>query len=264
MILAIGINVGVIMINSNHSQFNKTSYSSEIATLRNALSEPILQCYKHIVFFNLESTGIDYNKENILELSVINTSPSNGNINIIKDFSSLIKFSDTCFISDYITKITGITTSALLKGGISKEDAIGKLDESFLLEDALYMSYNTQLDICFINRLYESCGTIGIFNNKDVLDLMTVYKDRSLKPPHRLKDAINTYSLTPKNTHRGLRDAYAIFELFKALIKERDDLRKYVNLFGYSSGDPGSMFPRVTYKKQSSDTGSIDGYLYEK
>ena len=54
------------------------------------------------------------------------------------------------------------------------------------------------------------------------------------------------------NSHRAVDDVVATVEVMKEMEKERNDLMRYVNLFGYNPkyGVEGTPIGSVTYKAQ--------------
>ncbi|HBK03146.1 MAG TPA: 3'-5' exonuclease, partial [Clostridiales bacterium] len=90
-----------------------------------------------------------------------------------------------------------------------------------------------------------------------------VYKDRHAYP-HRLCNAIEVYGLTGKvvNSHRAVDDVLATVAVMAEMEKEKDDLLRYVNLFGYNPkyGVEGKPIGSVTYKAQPYDPAAP---LYE-
>ena len=92
-----------------------------------------------------------------------------------------------------------------------------------------------------------------VLNDCDYLDTLTVYKDRR-KYPHKLESAIVEYHLTGKvqNSHRAIDDCKALMEVAKAMDEERDDLDRYVNLFGFNPkyGPEKNQLKKVTYVPQ--------------
>lgn len=93
------------------------------------------------------------------------------------------------------------------------------------------------------------------------LDSMTVYKDR--RPyPHRLESAIRAYGLEGKvqNSHRAIDDTMALYEVLKAMEQERDDLYRYIDLFGYNPkyGAPKHRWQRLnTWRNQDIDIAAL-------
>ena len=91
---------------------------------------------------------------------------------------------------------------------------------------------------------------------KDKLDLLTVYRDRR-SYPHRLCSAIEAYGLSGQvvNSHRAVDDVLATLKVMEEMEKEKPDLDRYVNLFGYNPkyGIEGKPIGTVTYKPQPYD-----------
>ena len=101
-------------------------------------------------------------------------------------------------------------------------------------------------------------GDPMILKGKDKLDLLTVYRDRYAYP-HKLCTAIDKYGLSGKvvNSHRAVDDVIATVEVMKCMEREKDDLEKYINLFGYIAkfGVDGKPIGSVTYKPQNLEPG---------
>ena len=95
-----------------------------------------------------------------------------------------------------------------------------------------------------------------ILRGKDKLDLLTVYKDRR-SYPHKLCNAIEAYGLSDQvvNSHRAVDDVIATVAVMEEMEKERNDLMRYVNLFGYHPqyGLDGKPIGSITYKPQQYD-----------
>ena len=55
------------------------------------------------------------------------------------------------------------------------------------------------------------------------------------------------------NSHRAIDDVKALLEVAKAMGRERDDLRDYINIFGYNPkyGASGRHLKKVTYVARS-------------
>ena len=105
--------------------------------------------------------------------------------------------------------------------------------------------------LCFLYFFLHRFGKAEILKGIKMLDAMTVYKDR--RPyPHKLQNAIDAYGLVTQNTHRAVDDARATLELLYAMAAERDDLDRYINLFGYNPkyGVSGPRISSVRYIPQ--------------
>ena len=127
----------------------------------------------------------------------------------------------------------------------------------------LLLAYNAHFDLSFLFYLLLRSGDPDILRGKDKLDLLTVYRDRR-SYPHRLCSAIEAYGLSGKvvNSHRAIDDVLATLAVMEEMEKEKDDLERYVNLFGYNArfGLEGRPISSVTYKPQGYDPKNA---LYE-
>ena len=67
------------------------------------------------------------------------------------------------------------------------------------------------------------------------------------------------YGLADKvqNSHRAIDDVLALYEVTKAMSKERDDLTDYIDLLGYNPkyGITGRKLRQITYMPQSYKLG---------
>ena len=121
-------------------------------------------------------------------------------------------------------------------------------------ERTLLAAYNAQFDLNFLYHFLRPFGQVGILRAPRFLDVLTVYRDRR-DYPHKLSDAIAAYGLEDQavNSHRAVDDARAAAILLDAMAAERDDLDRYIDLFGYSPkyGVSGRRIGSVTYRPQS-------------
>ena len=122
--------------------------------------------------------------------------------------------------------------------------------------NTLLLAYNAHFDLSFLFYMLLRNGDPQILRGKDKLDLLTVYKDRR-SYPHKLCHAIEAYGLSGKvvNSHRAVDDVLATVEVMKCMEQERDDLCRYLNLFGYNPkyGISGKPIGSITYKPQRFD-----------
>ena len=135
------------------------------------------------------------------------------------------------------------------------EEAAG--DFCALLEGAerpLLVAYNAQFDLNFLYWFLRPCGRVGVLRAPRFLDALTVYRDRR-DYPHKLCNAIEAYGLEDRvvNSHRAVDDARATVALLEAMAAERDDLERYLDLFGVHPkyGMSGRKISSVTYRPQS-------------
>lgn len=195
---------------------------------------------RQILVFDVETTGLDYKFDQIIEFGGLLL---DHNMNVLKEISTFVKNEEP--LSAKITEITGITDEMLIDG--IEEEALAVMLEELIKEDTLLIAYNVQFDIGFLKSLLERFNLP--FKNNPVLDCMVVYKDRH-PYPHRLFNAIERYQLQNEvvNSHRALDDAKATLALLKKMHAEKD-VYVFENRISYNKkyGINGYQLPYVEY-----------------
>lgn len=210
----------------------------------------LFEHYKAIVIFDTETSGLDFDKDQIIELAALRVErTSTGSLRIAGKMDAFIKLPDGELLPENITALTGITDRILQSEGVQPAKAASQIAKLMQSGPVLMVAHNAQFDACFLRLLLRGIKVGRI----DWLDSMTVYKDR--RPyPHKLANAIRAYELDGKvqNSHRAIDDVLALFEILKAMDAEREDLATYVNLFGYNAkyGVSGSRITGVRYVPQ--------------
>jgi len=197
--------------------------------------------YKECLVFDLETTGFDPFKNRMIELSLVVVDPHT--LSPIKSHSHFIKIKEKIPLN--ITTLTGIT-QAMIKNGIDDE-ALFNIFETYNHKECLWIAYNIQFDIGFVEAHLQKFNTTF---KGHLLDVMAIYKDTQ-KPPHALKNAIATFDIVFQNTHRAIDDVLATLEVLKALNQEVN-VSDYINVIGYHPqyGLKGPKFPWVKYYPQ--------------
>ena len=202
--------------------------------------------YDTIICLDTETTGLNPLEDQIIDLGVIAVERIRDELYIRDEINALIKLKDPLKkLSPDIVNLTHITDEMLDKPG-----------------KKLIATYNAQFDLSFLRYFLRGCK----FGDIAFLDILTVYKDRAVYP-HKLYQAVTHYNLDDKvqNTHRALDDTLACFEVLKSMSEEKDDIDKYINLFGYNPkfGEPKLKIKGVCYKAQPY-VDVIEKPLYEK
>ena len=211
--------------------------------------------YDRLVLFDTETTGLLFNRDEIIEFAAVVVERVNGIPKVVQEYDQLIALSPGGFVPPKIEQLTGISTQDLREKGLPKARVARDIAEMFQ-GNTLLLAYNAHFDLSFLFYFLLRHGDPGILKGKDKLDLLTVYKDR--KPfPHKLCNAIESYGLSGKvvNSHRAVDDVLATVAVMEEMEKEKDDLMRYVNLFGYNPkyGVDGKPIGSVTYKAQKYD-----------
>ena len=215
----------------------------------------LFQKYDRLVLFDTETTGLSFPRDEIIEFAAVVVEKRDGAVTVVQEYDQLITLSPGGFVPANIEALTGITNQDIRERGISKTRVCRDISQ-MLAGNTLLLAYNAHFDLSFLFYLLLRHGDPAILKGKAKLDLLTVYKDRH-SYPHKLCNAIEVYGLSGKvvNSHRAVDDVLATVEVMKAMEEERDDLCRYINLFGFNPkyGVSGKPIGSVTYKPQGFD-----------
>ena len=208
--------------------------------------------YQRLVLFDTETTGLAFSQDEIIQFSAVVLERRGGTVATVQQYDHLVTLSPGGFVPPKIQQLTGITDLDILERGIPKEQLCRDIAD-LIQGNTLLLAYNAHFDLSFLYYLLLRHGDPTILKDKDKLDLLTVYRDR--RPyPHKLASAISAYGLSGKvvNSHSAIDDVIATVAVMEEMIRERDDLMNYVNLFGYlpQFGVDGKKIGSVTYKPQ--------------
>ena len=208
--------------------------------------------YDRLVLFDTETTGLQFSRDEIIEFAAVVVEQVNGEARIVQEYDELISLSPGGFVPPKITELTGISNQDLRERGIPKTRVCRDIAE-MIRGNTLLLAYNAHFDLSFLFYMLLRDGDPAILKGKDKLDLLTVYRDR--RPyPHKLCSAIEAYCLSGQvvNSHRAVDDVIATVAVMEEMEKEKNDLHKYINLFGYlpQFGVDGKPIGSVNYKPQ--------------
>ena len=210
-----------------------------------------------ILVLDTETTGISCRRDEIIELGFVRLG-RDGNR---REEDYLLRLSPGRRLPPEIQRLTGISEDMLRAEGVEKEAAGSALCAALEGEAPLIAAYNAQFDLCFLYWFLRRLGLADVLKRCRFLDVMSVYKDRR-DYPHRLENAVEEYAVGGVNSHRASDDAAAALEVLRAMEAERDDLARYINLFGYNPkyGPPRPSIASVRYEPQPYDRRKL---LYE-
>ena len=220
-----------------------------------AAFEALFEKYDRLVLFDTETTGLLFSRDEIIEFAAVVVEKVNGTPRVVQEYDQLIALSPGGFVPPKIEQLTGISTQDLRERGLPKARVARDIAE-MIQGNTLLLAYNAHFDLSFLFYFLLRHGDPMILKSKDKLDLLTVYKDRR-SYPHKLCNAIESYGLSGKvvNSHRAVDDVLATVAVMEEMEKEKPDLMRYVNLFGYHPkyGLDGKPIGSVTYKPQNYD-----------
>ena len=214
--------------------------------------EKLFAKYDRLVLLDTETTGLQFSRDEIIEFAAVAVEQRNGEAVVVAEYDELVALNPGGFVPPKIQELTGISTQDLRERGIPKTRVCRDIAE-LIQGNTLLLAYNAHFDLSFLFYLLLRSGDPQILKGKDKLDLLTVYRDRH-SYPHKLCNAIDTYNLSGQvvNSHRAVDDVLATVAVMGAMEEERDDLERYVNLYGFNPkyGVDGKPIGSVTYKPQ--------------
>ena len=223
----------------------------------------LFEKYDRLVLLDTETTGLQFSRDEIIEFAAVAVEQRNGEAVVVAEYDELVALNPGGFVPPKIQELTGISTQDLRERGIPKTRVCRDIAE-LIAGNTLLLAYNAHFDLSFRFYLLLRSGDPQILKGKDKLDLLTVYKDRH-SYPHKLCNAIDTYGLADQvvNAHRAVDDVLATVAVMGAMEEEKDDLERYVNLFGFNPkyGVDGKPIGSVIYKPQPYNPTAP---LYEK
>jgi DNA polymerase-3 subunit epsilon len=178
----------------------------------------IIDIPKDMVILDIETTGLDPDFDEIIEIGAIKIK----NNKVIDNFSHLVK--PDALINKFISNLTGIT-NAMLKN----KDKINTVLPLFMkfINKNLLVGHNVNFDINFIYDKLEKLRMKPLSNNFiDTLRLSRqIHKELN---HHRLVDMAEYYKISLDGHHRAYHDCLIILSLLNNL--RTDIINKYGNI----------------------------------
>jgi DNA polymerase III subunit epsilon len=173
-----------------------------------------LKLKKPIVFFDLETTGINPAADRIVEISLHKVMP-NGN-----EVSKTYRVNPEMEIPAGATEIHGITNEDVKDCPTFKMIAKEMVS---IIEDADIGGYNSnKFDIPLLAEEFLRCGTDIDLKRRNFIDVMVIFMK---KEPRNLEAAYKFYcDKDLKDAHSALADTQATYEVFKAQLDKYPDL----------------------------------------
>lgn len=208
-----------------------------------------------IIVLDFETTGFSGTQNQIIEIGAIKADTSNPEQ--YETFSMLVKADS--LLPQKIIEITHITDGMLKEKGVSQLDA-AQAFYSFIDEDAIIIGYNVMFDIGFLVPFFKTYISSSYQFNHQVLDVLTVFRDRH-PYPHKLGDAVIHYQVQQPSTHRALDDVIATYHVYLKMLEENNEtFNTYINTIGYNHkyGYRGLKFPQLQMFPQRNGMKDIE------
>lgn len=166
---------------------------------------------KNLVFFDLETTGLNSNNDRIIEIGAIKVKDGK----IIETYGTLVN--PGMKIPYYATKVNGITDSMVAN---EKKDTHGVKELLKLIDkDSYIVAHNVKFDIGFINAYLVRDGKDPLSN----LMIDTVRLARKAFPgkkKYSLGVIAAELGIEVKDAHRAVDDTRVCYELYNKAISK--------------------------------------------
>ena len=83
----------------------------------------ILSKYEKLVLFDTETTGLNFSRDEIIELSAVVLEVRGDEAVVVEEYDNLVSLTPGNTVPPMIENLTGISTMDILERGISKEQA---------------------------------------------------------------------------------------------------------------------------------------------
>ncbi|MDD3741810.1 MAG: exonuclease domain-containing protein [Bacteroidales bacterium] len=178
-----------------------------------------LNLKKPIVFFDLETTGINPATDRIVEISILKVFP-NG-----KELSKTYRVNPEMEIPSSATEIHGITNDDVKDSPVFKMIAKELVS---LLEDADIGGYNSnKFDVPLLAEEFLRVDVNFDLKKRNFIDIMVIFMK---KEPRNLEAAYKFYcDKELKDAHSALADTRATYEVFKAQLEKYHDLGESID-----------------------------------
>ena len=204
--------------------------------------------YKSMVFFDVETTGFDYQHGQITQFAARRVL-ANGTST---DINLYVKMKESVEYSKEVQEMTSLSETFLDENGIH-EGLVAQqtFDFLFFAQPVVLIAHNAQFDMLFILELLKRYRyTMPV--EYSVIDTMTIARDR--KPfPHKLIDMMHHYNHnTEASLHRADVDLGILIDVFSSMLDEKNDIKCYLDVIGIPPKKQvtGYCLPTVKYKKQ--------------
>lgn len=164
------------------------------------------------VVFDLETTGLDADKHEIIEIAAIKHMRG---VTTHQTFQGLVKPSKC--LPKKIIEITGITDDMLEKDGDTLLNAIEGF--STFVGNLRLVSFNADFDMAFLQRAAEKCGKPK-FDNPVSCALKMARRAWPKRKTYRLVDLAKDAQIDDGMAHRALEDARRALIIYAAVVVE--------------------------------------------
>ncbi len=110
--------------------------------------------YKALVVFDTETSGLDFDNDQIIELAALRVErTATGGLRIAGKMDTFIKLPEGEALPENIVSLTGITDEILQTEGVQPAKAASQIAKLMQDGPTLMIAHNAQFDACFLRGL---------------------------------------------------------------------------------------------------------------
>jgi DNA polymerase-3 subunit epsilon len=181
------------------------------------------------VVFDFETTGLDYQTEQVIEIA---GAKLDKDLNVIDKYHTMVALNEGKELPEIITELTGIKAEDL-KDGKPENVALEELKE--FIGDSIVVAQFASFDLSFLSKVL-----------KPERFICTRSMARLLRPEAKasLKNLVEHYGIVNSNPHRAFADVEATIEVFRRQKAECDEKGiEYMNVLVDSNERPLRYVP---------------------
>jgi DNA polymerase III subunit epsilon len=175
---------------------------------------------KPIAFVDIETTGLDPEKQEIIELGVVITKMKDGALVVTDQIDLKVQPKHIETAEPQALRVNGYNDADWLFA-VSIEEAMKSFVEK--TDGAIFTAHNVTFDYCFIEQTLKQLGmTHNLHYHKlDTISLAfgILHNDADADVNRfSLQKLCEYYNIENKKAHSAFADAYATYEVFKKLL----------------------------------------------
>ena len=189
----------------------KSKSAHKFSGSRSRKKEPVKTVFPEAyVTIDVETSGLDYEKDRIIEIGAIKYRKSNP----VDQFQSFIRVEGE--LSETIVSLTGITQEELTARGRDEKEVLSEIVT--FIENLPVVANNVKFDMSFLNNALDRNQMTSLTNSTyDTLHLARKYVKEIEN--YRLETLIKHFNINVEKRHRALNDCEVTNLLFCNLIK---------------------------------------------
>ncbi len=173
---------------------------------------------QRIAFVDIETTGLDRDEHEIIELAVVVAEMKDGKFVVVDQLDLKVQPKNIEKAEPQALRINGYNEADWLFA-ISLEDAMREFAKK--TDGAIFSAHNITFDYGFIERAFKTSGAENKmhFHKLDTISLaFGILHTNDDIGKLSLRALCEKYGIENKKAHSAFADAYALYEVFKSLM----------------------------------------------